>query len=196
MRALALAAVTIATLGAASRARADGYYATEGVGVVRAQGGLAAHLPGTDLRARLALGVRYHAFAVEGWFAQAQDIHASLTMSPDPDDPSAQLAMFGVDLRASEPIAPHLEGYVRATASRLYISHGDLDGLAQRGLGAGTGLALRGKVRALGFLWAPLFFTHKGPLVGASAFVDTGVDVYRAGRLTNAMLGFAVGSDF
>jgi hypothetical protein len=59
-------------------------------------------------------------------------------------------------------------------------------------------------VRALGLLFAPLFFVHRGPLITAAVFVDEGVDVYwlsaEQGTLrvpvVSSNMGFAFGSEF
>jgi hypothetical protein len=78
---------------------------------------------------------------------------------------------------------------------------------AGRGLGGGVGLQLRGKVRALGFAYWPLFFVPVGPKVNAAIFIDHGVDFYRLhdpvakvdaldAKLTRLTFGFNVGSDF
>jgi hypothetical protein len=44
-------------------------------------------------------------------------------------------------------------------------ANGELDGYGGFGLGVGGGVQLRGSVRALGFLWGPLFFVERGPKV-------------------------------
>ena len=41
------------------------------------------------------------------------------------------------------------------------------------------GLQLTGRVRALGFLFAPLFFAKKGPAINACVYIDQSVDWYR-----------------
>jgi len=77
------------------------------------------------------------------------------------------------------------------------------------GIGAGTGIMISGRVRALGFLWAPLFWLKKGPKVVGALFLDEGVDYYHLTAGTSAPpngpidapivstnLGFAIGSDF
>jgi hypothetical protein len=59
-------------------------------------------------------------------------------------------------------------------------------------------------VRALGFLWGPLFFVKRGPKVTAAMFVDHGTELVRlkmAGdrispRVDHLTLGFAVGQSF
>lgn len=68
-----------------------------------------------------------------------------------------------------------------------------------------AGNSAKGKVRALGFMFWPLFFSGIGPKVTAAVYVDNGYEFYRLHRsgdrsidaqLTNLTLGFAVGSDF
>lgn len=71
-------------------------------------------------------------------------------------------------------------------------------------LAAGGGLQLRGRVRALGFIWTPLFFVKRGPHVTGALFVDYGyerLDLTRADRellvkANHLVMGFAVGSAF
>ena len=45
---------------------------------------------------------------------------------------------------------------------------GALAGYHGRGIGAAAGAQLTAKVRALGFLWAPLFFIDRGPMLTRS----------------------------
>ena len=71
----------------------------------------------------------------------------------------------------------------------------------------GAGVQLRGKVRALGFLYWPLFFVPAGPKVDAAIFIDHGVEFDRLhavtgpersidARFTRLTIGFHVGGDF
>ena len=72
-------------------------------------------------------------------------------------------------------------------------------------IGAGTGIQISGRVRLLGFLWAPLFWLHKGPKVTGALFLDEGVDYSHLTAGTSAPVdapivstnvGFAIGQDF
>ena len=72
------------------------------------------------------------------------------------------------------------------------------------GIGFGTGVALTGKVRALGFLFAPLLFAKKGPMITATLFFDMNVEWYQMGRdgmrvdlpIVGSSIGFGAGSFF
>ena len=60
------------------------------------------------------------------------------------------------------------------------VATGALEGYGGRGLGAGAGIQLKGKVPALGFLFFPLFFpADVGPKVTAALYLDTGYSFYR-----------------
>ena len=117
------------------------------------------------------------------------------------------LASYGVALRTIVPIHRSekvtFEGYTRMSAG-LVESTGRLDGFAGNVLGVGGGFQVRGRVRALGFAWAPLFFVKRGPKVTGALFVDYGYDrmtLARADRelvtrTNHLVMGFAIGSAF
>src|SRR5207244_10566540 len=107
-------------------------------------------------------------------------------------------------LKYLAPLSAHFDAYLRGTIS-AGVADGALEGYEGRGLGFGAGVQLKGKVRALGFLWWPLFFTGIGPKVTAALYLDDGYEFYRLhgpapvavdAALTHMTLGFAVGSDF
>ena len=82
---------------------------------------------------------------------------------------------------------------------------GALDGYRGFGVGAATGVQFTNRVRALGFLFSPLFFFDYGPKIMASAFVDANVDWYwlstggmppRSMPLVGVTIGIGAGSHF
>jgi hypothetical protein len=191
---------TLALIFAASTARADSVYFAESFGVGMGRGGLAKPI-GNALDTRLALGARVKWIALESWIGSNQQLHRDGDwhgIGGDPVAGRADLATYGVALLAITPLqhTEHtlLEGYVRAQSS-LVDANGMLDAAGQ-GFGASVGLQLSGKVRALGFLWAPLFFIERGPKVTGAVFVDAGLDAYRFddvhGRVHHINLGFSI----
>ncbi len=191
----------------AAPAHADGYYYTESVGFSTARGRDASPLA-ASLHTRAGLGYRLGAFSLEPW------VEADLTFDRDgstlelfggsPAMGRADLAGFGLDARYSEPLGAGFQAYVRA-GPRYATAAGALNGFSGFGFGTGTGVALVGRVRVLGFLFAPLFFTTKGPKVLGALFVDEGVDVFAlhgpamqtfSTPVIATSLGFAVGTAF
>ena len=201
----ALAAATT-LMTAIAPARADGHYFTFGAGPDSVTDELGA-FTGDGGHVRLAVGHRFGAFAVEGFIApQFLDEKATV-----------EGVSYGVDVRYVVPLTSGVQGYVRGSMSRMslhdYSWEGDgraLAGAAERsgrGLGGGVGVQLRGKVRALGFLYWPFFFLPLGPKVDAALYVDHGVDFYRLhdvddrtdaldAKITRFTIGFNVGKDF
>jgi len=171
----------------------------------------------TDSTARMRFtgGYRAGAWAVEGWlgvdlglglaYADAQPGYGAPCDCAQPyDDTMSGLFSYGVNVKYLRPLARNLDVYLRGG-----LAYGHLDGEYQgRGLEAGAGLQIKGKVPALGLLFWPLFFTNLGPKITAAAFVDTGTAFYRFhrdgivgngskdGRFDSLMVGFAFGSDF
>lgn len=127
----------------------------------------------------------------------------------EPADGRADLELYGFALRAIAPLyrarsGERIEGYLRVGPS-IVSGTGMLDSYRGLGVGASAGVQLTGKVRALGFLWAPLFFMKKGPKVSGSLFLDQGWDFVRLerdgedtirARVGHVSIGFAVGSTF
>ena len=199
-------ALVALTLGAAAApARADGHYFSFGAGPTTTADELGP-VTGDGGRIRMAIGHRFGSWAVEGFLA------------PEFFDGSEALTGlgYGVDARYILPLTSGVQGYVCGSLSKLTLSAdrfyneqgiAGADERSGRGLGAGVGLQLRGKVRALGFLYWPFFFLPLGPKVEAALYVDHGVDFYRlhdtSGRtdaldakLTRWTFGFNVGKDF
>ena len=165
----------LALVAVTSVARADGFYYTEGVGGTRVKDDLSARLP-SAVHIYTALGMRTGNYALEAFYG------ADLTYPEVLDE-------YGVALKYIQPLSQHFLVYLRGSAS----------------VGFGAGVALKGKVRALGFLWWPFFFMPLGPKVTAAITLDDGYDFYRLhgpsptaidAQLTHLTLGFAVGSDF
>jgi len=193
-------------LGSATAARADGYYYSESIGVATARGSDAQALS-SSLRTRAGIGFRFGSLSIEPWICAdlslARDGATLEVFGGAPAMGRADLEGGGLDLKLSEPIGNGFVLYTRA-GPRYAAATGALNDYSGWGFGGATGLALVGRVRALGFLWAPLFFTAKGPRVLAAAYIDEGVDIY---SLSSGMsrfslpvlatsIGFAVGTDF
>jgi hypothetical protein len=207
MRRLAPAALAALTaLALAGAARADGTYFSAGMGPGEVTDELGGYVRDT-VHGRFALGHRGGNLAVEGYLAPESDI--------DVDNPYSYEALrLGVDARYVLPVRPGVQVYVRGGLSRTSASlssYGDGRYAARdfegRGVDGGAGVQLRGKVRALGFLYWPLFFVPAGPKVDAAIFVDHGVEFDRLhavdgpplsidARFTRLTIGFHVGADF
>jgi hypothetical protein len=212
--AAATAVAALALLAAPRHAAADGSYFTMGFG----PGDVGSELrdySATSFRIRAGAGHRIGNVAVEGFIGG--DIFDDFSIH--------DASTVGLDLKYILPLSSHFQAYVRGSASRMSTSVGDrgyddcstcaspdwgyYDGRAYagRGLGAGAGLQLRGKVRAIGFLYWPLFFVPAGPKVNAAFYVDHGYDFYRLhpedgrggsidAKLYRWTFGFNVGQDF
>jgi uncharacterized protein YfiM (DUF2279 family) len=196
-------------LFSATAAHADGFFYEQSYGLSSAR--TEAMGVGTALHLRLGFGVRVGKVALEPWMAG--DLTFDRTGSTygvggDPAMGRADLTGVGFDARYSEPIGHALSIYVRG-GPRLGAGTGVLSRFAGPGIGAGTGIQISGRVRALGFLWAPLFWLKKGPKVIGALFLDQGVDYYHLTGGTSAStmttinapivstnIGFAIGSDF
>jgi hypothetical protein len=199
--------IVVTVLALCATASADGLYFTESFGVAMGRGELAPHM-GNPMHLRVAVGGRLGNFALEPWVTsdlQTDRVGAwKGIVGGDPAEGSADLATYGVDAKYIFPIDVHLSSYVRAGAS-IVDGLGSLEGYSGRGLGFGGGFQISGKVRALGFLWAPLFFLNRGPKITGAIYLDQGYDFYRlrmAGAPTihahvgHVSVGFAVGSSF
>jgi hypothetical protein len=213
---LAVAAAIAIPAATAGNAAADGFYFTESFGVSRASNEGAQYMS-EGLAVRLAAGIRRRQWAVELWGGLANESSFAYEPAPQPgydcidcggyggyNSNSAGVAGVGIDVKYIVPLVPHLEGYVRGGLSHGYGS-GALDGYDGRGLGGGVGLQLKGKVSALGLLWAPLFFVPWGPKITGALYVDNGIDFFRLNRAGNATVdaqfntvrfGLTLGSDF
>jgi hypothetical protein len=212
MRRLALAAA-VAVLAAPGLAAADGTYFSFGMGPTSIKDELASQTGDDGLRVRLAVGHRLGNLAFEGFLA------------PEFFDLFTTALATGVDARYILPISSGLQVYVRGSMSRLSTTLGGGDDYAStryggccgdslggrdyagNGLGGGVGVQLRGRVRALGFLYWPLFFIPAGPKVNAALYIDHGYDYYRLqpadsrystidAKVSRLTFGFNVGADF
>ena len=213
-RTVFLAAMTATGTASPVRALADqGVYFSQSLGVGMAKGDLEPTV-GNAIESRLALGARVRWLAVEGWVESDVQTDREGGMlagfaGGEPAAGRADLEAYGFALRAIAPLyrspsGEKLEGYVRV-GSGIVGGTGMLDGYRGMGVGASAGIALSGKVRALGFLWAPLFFVKKGPKVTGSLYFDQGWDFVRlehatmptlTARVGHVSIGFAVGHTF
>ncbi len=191
-------------------ARADGWYFSEGAGYTKVKDELGAYFPADAFRIRIAIGMRRDHWALEGFIAPVinNDLEPGFAARTTggtyvPPTPPG-LATYGLDLKYIQPVASHLEVYLRGSMSRA-IADGELDSYSGRGLGVGAGLQLKGKVSPWGLLWAPLFFlVRSGPMLTGSLWVDNGYEFYRLSgngptidaQLTHLTFGFGLGSDF
>jgi Outer membrane protein beta-barrel domain len=200
----------------AAPAAADGVYVTQSMGGADVKDELGERIDSAG-RFRLGLGVRRGAWAAELWgglllgSGHAARVDACVDCRPGDDyhtHSTMFLGAYGLDLKYLQPLSRHVDVYLRGgvSAMRGHVAGDDYGG---RGLGVGAGVQLKGKVRALGLLWWPLFFTGIGPKVTAAIWADTGYDFYRlhpGGRLqagptidaqlTSMSMGFSVGTDF
>ena len=207
----ALVATTVAAfalLAAPRLAAADGTYFTMGFGPGDVGSELRDYSAST-FRIRAGIGHRIGNVAFEGFVGG--DIMDDYQVS--------EASSVGLDVKYILPLSSAFQAYVRGSASRMSTNIGSggyddcygcyYDGreYSGRGLGAGAGLQLRGKVRAIGFLDWPLFFVPAGPKVNAALYVDHGYDFYRLhasderggsidAKLYRWTFGFNVGQDF
>ncbi len=220
MRLVAVAALVVA--GAVSLvargARADGYFYEQSYGVssVRAVGAGSARASamgvGTSMRVRLGVGVRVGDVALEPWMAAdltLDRVGDTYGVGGDPAMGHADVTGVGFDARwdarlGDAGVGEHVAIYVRG-GPRIAGGTGTLATYGGVGIGAATGIMIRGRVRALGFLWAPLFWLRRGPKVVGALFLDEGVDWYHLSSGSSAPIdlpivstnvGFAIGSDF
>jgi hypothetical protein len=203
MRLLVVAAVAFAC----STAHADGIYFTESIGVSLPRGDLQPYVI-QPMKVRLAVGARVKFLAIEPWMSADMQLDRDGAfkglIGGDPSDGTADLASYGVDAKFVGRIEKHLSVYVRGGPS-IVEANGVLTGYRGYGMGVHSGLVVSGRVRALGFLWAPLFFVKRGPFITGSLYLDQGIDFYRlkmpgapdlTGRVGHVSVGFSLGSDF
>ena len=207
VRASAVVVATLATLAAATAHGGDRIYVAESFGAGAGTGSLHERVGGA-LHVRLGIGARLGSFAVEPWIAQDLQTHRDGgfrgLIGGQPADGSADLEMKGLDARYAHPIDRHIDVYVRG--GPLFVNaNGALRGYHGAGVGGAAGAALTGRVRALGFLWTPLFFLDRGPLVTGALYLDAGYDatwLRRAGApridagVAHVSIGFALGTGF
>jgi hypothetical protein len=190
----------------ASTARADSLYIIEEFGVATARGALSPYV-GTGLYTRLAGGMHLGPLFVEPWLAGAlqtsRDGSTLYLFGGEPKSGKSDLQMFGLDFKVAVPIAWKLEGFARGGPEAV-SADGALADYIGHGFGASAGLSLKGRVRALGFLWTPLFFAGRGPLADATLFLEEGVDWLSMsngatrieGRVGHTSIGFSVSMPF
>lgn len=205
MRSLVLIGVVLAS----ATAHADGVYYSEGFGATHVKDELAAHEGDTTLvRMRVAGGVRRGAFAYE--LGLAMNLSASELAYDGAGRGGTSLGGVDFSVKYLQPIARHLELYVRGSASYAWAD-GDLDTYAGRGLGFGAGIQVKGKGSVAGLLFWPLFFLiQKGPMMTAALYLDEGYEFYRLhpdgdlargqgavdAQLSHFTMGLALGTDF
>ena len=202
-----IAAIASLCALAAAPAHADGYYFEQTVGVSTGRGTAAAPLD-VGLHTRLGIGLIRGGLSIEPWISSDLTFDRSgATLELFGGSPAmghADLEGMGLDVKYAEPLSQNVGVYVRG-GPRFATGAGALDGFDGPGFGVGTGIQLVGRVRALGFLWAPLFFFKKGPYARGAIFFDEGLDYYRLSATpmgTRAVpvlatnIGFAIGSDF
>jgi hypothetical protein len=182
-------------------------YIAESFGVAVGRGRLAGPI-GHPLHLRLSLGMRLGHLAIEPWFLS--DLQSKRTgafagiAGGEPAKASADLNAMGLDVKCIVALHRRLEVFARA-GPLVADANSALSGYHGRGAGIAAGAQLTGKVRALGFLWSPLFFLSRGPIITGALFVDAGYDFYflratgRApldARIAHVSAGFAFGSAF
>jgi hypothetical protein len=198
----------VATLGAVGVARADtGVYLTESVGVGMSRDGLE-NVVAAPMHLRIGGGIRFGNIAIEPWMLT--DLQTDREgawrgfVGGEPAMGTADLTSYGVDGKYIFPIDARLSAYVRGGPC-LVDANGALAGYSGYGFGGGGGFQITGRVRALGFLWSPLFFVKKGPKVTGALYLDQGYDFYRLrstngppidARIGHVSVGFALGSAF
>ena len=199
-----VALVALAVTGGV--ARADGAYLTESFGVASGSG--FAGMLGTPLHLRLAIGMRLGNVAIEPWIVsdlQTERDGAILGLAGgEPRPGTADVNSMGLDARYIVALHDHVAVFARG-GPMVSDGTGALAGYHGRGVGAAAGAQLTGKVRALGFLWAPLFFVKRGPMLTGALLVDAGYDFVFLrmpgapvvdARIGHVSVGFAVGSAF
>ena len=193
-----LAALVV--LVASTTAHADGFYYSQSYGISSARGDGASML-GESLQLRIAFGWRFGALTVgpvlSGHLAVERDNAYFHILGGDPTEGDSDMESYGLDARYHARLHENVVMYVRG-GPRYASGIGALDGYRGFGVGAATGVQMTGRVRALGFLFAPFFFMKKGPMVTASVFLDESVDYYQLGssnmpELTMPMIGTSIG---
>jgi len=200
-----LAAIVALAL-AGGVARADGAYVTESFGVASGSG--LGGMLGTPLHLRLAIGMRLGNLAIEPWIVsdlQTDRDGAILGLAGgEPRPGAADVNSMGLDARYIVALHDHVAVFGRG-GPMVSDGTGALAGYHGRGIGVAAGAQLTGKVRALGFLWAPLFFVKRGPMMTGALLIDAGYDFVFLrmpgapaidARIGHVSVGFAVGSAF
>jgi hypothetical protein len=200
MRWLVGLTLALALCAATSVASADGYYFTEGFGATSVKDDLATYMP-SAMNFRVAVGRRRGHFATE-LFMQA---HLNSEYADTQGLPPS-LTTGGLAVKYIEPVSPHLELYLRGSATLGSLDE-SLKDYSGRGLGFGAGIQYKGRGSVWGLLWYPLFWLVKdGPKMTGAIWVEDGYEYYRLhgplrgdvinAQLTHITAGIAVGSDF
>jgi len=185
----------------------NGLYVAESFGAGAANGPLQ-RVVGGALHVRIGLGMRLGNFAIEPWIASdlqtQRDGGFRGLIGGDPSSGSADIELKGLDAKYIIPLDSHIDVFVRG-GPLLADGNGALAGYHGPGVGIAGGAQLSGRVRALGFLWAPLFFLDRGPMVTGALFLDAGYDAtflrmsggppLNAG-IAHVSIGFAIGTGF
>jgi hypothetical protein len=180
MRLAASVAIVLSAL--AGTAHADGFFYGQSYGISSARSDGSSML-GESLQLRVQMGWRWGAWSVGPWFAGhlAAPREGAMfgVVGGEPQAGDSDFESIGADVRYNAEIREHLSAYVRGGPRVAQGAIGALDGYRGVGIGVGTGLQLTGEVRALGFLFAPLFFAKRGPRIHACLYIDQNVDYYR-----------------
>jgi hypothetical protein len=209
MRLAGFVCAATATATAGGLARADGFYYQQSYGISSARGDDAGVL-GESLQLRIGLGWRWGALQVGptfyGHLAWYRDDAYFNFLGGVPEMGDSDIEVIGADVRYNERLHRNVSVFMRGGPRYARGTAGVLDGATGSGVGAGTGVAITGKVRALGFLLVPMFFSKKGPLITATLFLDHNVEWYGMSGGRNAMdvslpivgtsIGFGAGSFF
>lgn len=197
------------TAAASGLAHADGFFYQQSYGVSSARGDDQGVID-ESLQLRIALGWRWGALQLGptfyGHIAVYRDNAYFGMIGGDPEPGDSDMEAAGIDARYNQTLHRNVSVYMRGGPRYGHGTAGVLDGALGPGFGVGTGVAITGKVRALGFLFAPLFFSKKGPMITATVFIDHNIEWYRMSGGTNAMdislpmvgssIGFGAGSFF
>jgi hypothetical protein len=200
-------ALAVSVIAIPAARAGNGLYVAESFGAGAGRGPLEGVVGGA-LHVRIGLGMRFGNFAVEPWIAS--DLQTDRNggfkglIGGTPSDGSADIELKGIDAKYIIPLDSHIDVFVRG-GPLLADGNGALAGYHGSGVGVAGGAQLTGRVRALGFLWAPLFFVKRGPMVTGALFLDAGYDAtylrMAGARALNAgiahvSIGFAVGTGF
>ena len=200
--------VILASLSAP--AYADGFYFTESVGGADVKSELSAYIP-SAVHVRIALGLRHGPWALESHYGAVIGNEDGTAPDDRPDwDRFNAMNVYGLDLKYIQPMTRHVEAYLRGGVHYAHMDDDSpIDGYSGRGLGAGAGPQLEGKIRALGFLCFPFFFLSYGPKITGALYIDASYSYYRLHpegqqdatpaldtKITTLSGGFAIGSDF
>lgn len=197
------AVLTIAMIS--QTAHADGVYYSQTLGIGQSS------TFGRPLQTRAALGARVRFLSIESFISSdtqlSRDGATMFGFLGGEPHMRSDLDSYGIALRGMLPlrVTPKatLEGYARVGAG-LASANGVLEGYDGHTFNGAVGFQLRGKVRALGFAWGPLFLLDRGPRVTGALFVEQSLDLvtlhHGADQMRTALshttLGFAVGSSF